>query len=66
MPSAPCLTREDIEHSAHIVGQIGTEPYISAFEQGAQVVIAGRSCEIGLGLSGFLSAIATDKNDGYC
>jgi len=45
MPSAPCLTREDIEHSAHIVGQIGTEPYISAFEQGAQVVIAGRSCD---------------------
>ena len=45
MPGAPSLTRELIEDSAHIVGQIGTDPYIAAFEQGAQVVIAGRSCD---------------------
>jgi hypothetical protein len=45
MPGAPSLTREHVEQSAHIVGQIGTEPYIAAFEQGAEVVIAGRSCD---------------------
>ena len=45
MPGAPALTREHVEQSARIVGQIGTEPYIAAFEQGAQVVIAGRSCD---------------------
>lgn len=45
MPGAPALTRKLIEESSHIVGQIGTEPYIAAFEQGAQVVIAGRSCD---------------------
>jgi len=45
MPGAPGLSREDVEHSTHIVGQIGTDPYIAAFEQGAQVVIAGRSCD---------------------
>lgn len=45
MPGAPALTRADVEQSSHIVGQIGTEPYIAAFEKGAQVVIAGRSCD---------------------
>lgn len=45
MPGAPALTREHVEQSAQIVGQIGTEPFIAAFEQGAQVVIAGRSCD---------------------
>ncbi|MGZ5256956.1 MAG: acyclic terpene utilization AtuA family protein [Burkholderiales bacterium] len=45
MPGAPRLTREQIEQSAHVVGQIGTEPYIAAFEHGADVVIAGRSCD---------------------
>lgn len=45
MPGAPALTSRDVEQSSHIVGQIGTEPYIAAFEQGAQVVIAGRSCD---------------------
>ena len=45
MPGAPALTRELIEESSHIVGQIGTDPYIAAFEQGAQVIIAGRSCD---------------------
>lgn len=45
MPGAPALTRELVEQSTNIVGQIGTEPYIAAFERGADVVIAGRSCD---------------------
>ena len=45
MPGAPGLTREDIEQSTNLVGQIGTAPYIAAFEQGADVIIAGRSCD---------------------
>ena len=45
MPGAPELTRALIEESSHIVGQIGTDPYIAAFEKGAEVIIAGRSCD---------------------
>lgn len=45
MPGAPALRPEHIEQSANIVGQIGTDPYIAALEQGAEVVIAGRSCD---------------------
>lgn len=45
MPGAPTLAAEHVTQSAHIVGQIGIDPYIAAFEQGAEVVIAGRSCD---------------------
>ncbi len=45
MPGAPSLTARHVEESAQIVGQIGTDPYIAAFEQGAEVIIAGRSCD---------------------
>ncbi len=45
MPGAPGLTPEDVRGSERIVGQIGTEPMIAALEMGAQVVIAGRSCD---------------------
>lgn len=45
MPGAPALTRQLIEQSSHIVGQIGTDPFIAALEQGADVVITGRSCD---------------------
>ncbi len=45
MPGAPALSPEHIEQSTNIVGQIGTDPYIAAFEKGAEVVIAGRSCD---------------------
>jgi hypothetical protein len=45
MPGAPALSAEHVEQSSNIVGQIGTDPYIAAFEKGADVVIAGRSCD---------------------
>jgi len=45
MPGAPALTADDVRESVHIVGQIGTDPHIAALEQGAQVIIAGRSCD---------------------
>lgn len=45
MPGAPELRPEHVEQSSNIVGQIGTDPYIAALEQGAEVVIAGRSCD---------------------
>jgi hypothetical protein len=45
MPGAPALTADLVEQSAHIVGQIGTAPHIAALAQGADVVIAGRSCD---------------------
>jgi len=40
---APEATREDILESTHIVGQMGVEPFIKALNDGAQVIIAGRS-----------------------
>jgi len=40
---APQCTREDIQESTHIVGQMGVEPFIKALNEGAEVIIAGRS-----------------------
>jgi len=40
---APECTREDILESTHIVGQMGVEPFIKALNDGAEVIIAGRS-----------------------
>ena len=42
------LTEEHVRASSRIVGQMGTEPLIEALEGGAQVVIAGRSCDAGI------------------
>lgn len=42
---APALTEENIRNSVHIVGQMGTKPMIEALEAGAEVIIAGRSCD---------------------
>lgn len=39
------LTEESIDESIRIVGQIGTEPFIKALEEGAQVILAGRACD---------------------
>lgn len=41
-PGAP-LSKDDIINSAHIVGQMGVEPFINALEKGADVILAGRS-----------------------
>ncbi len=37
------LTEKDVDESVHIVAQIGEEPYIKALDEGAQVILAGRS-----------------------
>ncbi len=37
------LTKQDVEQTTHIVGQMGIEPFIEALEQGADVVLAGRA-----------------------
>jgi hypothetical protein len=42
---APVLTKESIHNSTHIVAQMGTDPFIEALEAGAEVIIAGRSCD---------------------
>jgi len=39
------LTHGDIDGCTRIVGQMGTEPFIRALEQGAEVIVAGRSCD---------------------
>lgn len=45
MPGTPPLTAEAVEHSTQIVGQMGTEPLAAALASGADVVLAGRSCD---------------------
>lgn len=40
---APEATREDIDESVRVVGQMGPEPYIKAIEEGAEVIIGGRT-----------------------
>lgn len=37
------ITESDVDESVHIVAQIGEEPYIKALEDGANVILAGRS-----------------------
>ena len=46
-PLAPMgpLTEQDVDDSLHIVGMMGAEPFQSALDQGAQVVLAGRSSD---------------------
>ncbi|MBW2145678.1 MAG: acyclic terpene utilization AtuA family protein [Deltaproteobacteria bacterium] len=39
------LTEEVIKRSIHIVGMAGTEPFIEALDQGAEVIVAGRSSD---------------------
>lgn len=41
----PALTGEEIDASAHVVGQMGTGPFRRALEEGVDVLIAGRSCD---------------------
>ncbi len=45
MGKLPTLTEEDVNQSVRIVGQMGVGPFIKAFEAGAEVIIAGRSCD---------------------
>ena len=40
---APMLTKEELDRSVNIVGQMGTEPFIKALDMGADVILAGRA-----------------------
>ena len=42
---APLFDEKVIDRSEHIVGMMGAEPFIRALEEGAEVVIAGRSSD---------------------
>jgi ribosome modulation factor len=45
LANAPELDESVIERSAHIVGMAGIEPFVAALENGAEVIIAGRSSD---------------------
>lgn len=45
--SAESLTNSVIDRAERIVGMIGPEPYLAALENGAQVILAGRSTDPG-------------------
>jgi rRNA processing protein Gar1 len=45
MPGVPELTVADVDACDRIVGQMGVEPFIAAMQNGAEVVLAGRSCD---------------------
>jgi hypothetical protein len=46
--SGVSLDQKTIRSSKPIVAQMGPEPIIAALEQGAQVILAGRSCDDGI------------------
>ena len=39
----PPLSEEDIEETTRIVGQMGVEPFIEALNEGANIILAGRT-----------------------
>lgn len=41
----PALTHDAIGESVRVVGQMGPEPFMAALGQGAEVIVAGRSCD---------------------
>ncbi len=45
LANAPEISAAVIDRSAHIVGMCGIEPYIEALQNGAEVIIAGRSSD---------------------
>lgn len=40
---APMPTEDDIKENVRIVAQMGIEPFIKAYEEGAEVIVAGRA-----------------------
>lgn len=45
LDGSPELTQEMIDATSHAVAVIGVDPHIEAYKQGADVIIAGRSCD---------------------
>lgn len=45
LPGVPELTHERIGGCRHIGAQMGVEPYLRALDAGADVILAGRSCD---------------------
>ena len=45
LANAPGIDEAVIDRSAHIVGMCGIEPYVEALENGAEVILAGRSSD---------------------
>ena len=43
LPPAKEMTEKDLDEAVHIVAQMGEEPYIHALEEGAHVILGGRS-----------------------
>jgi hypothetical protein len=43
--NVPALTEEAVSGSTRIVGMMGAEPFLKAFAEGAQVVLAGRASD---------------------
>jgi hypothetical protein len=41
----PALTEKTVEDAQHIVGMMGAEPYVAALEQGADVIVGGRTSD---------------------
>jgi hypothetical protein len=39
------LSVDDLDKTSRVVAMMGVEPYFKAFDMGAQVIIAGRSCD---------------------
>ena len=44
-PGVPALTQRTIDASSALVAQMGTSPFVEALDNGADVILAGRSCD---------------------
>jgi hypothetical protein len=44
----PPLQADDLDRAVRVVGQMGVDPFIAALEAGADVVLAGRSCDVSM------------------
>lgn len=56
--NVPEMSEQLIDRAEHIVGAMGADPFISAVEQDADVVIAGRSCD-----SAIFASLALKEGD---
>jgi hypothetical protein len=45
LPPVPQLTAGDIDAATHVVAMMGTEPYVAALKEGAEVIVGGRTTD---------------------
>ena len=63
LPGAPEISRDTFATCSNIVDLMGAEPFIEAYRQGAQIVLAGRATDTGV-IAAF--GLMNGMNEGAC